>query len=106
DFTLPTDQLPQLDRHFVYGSFGAFDTSPLDPPNDSPMPIPTDTHPNPQAQPKPESSSATFFPGQMDPRAPSGTGEFHQPAAWFLPFNLDPIGAGPEAGMGFDPNAQ
>lgn len=110
DFTLPTDQLPQLDRQFVYGSFGDFDTSPFVPTNNSPMPLPTETHPHPQAQrqaqPKQENSSAAFFSGQMDPSAPSGTGEFHQPSAWFLPFNLDPIGAGPEAGTGFDPNAQ
>ncbi|RMJ21308.1 Transcription factor, partial [Aspergillus sp. HF37] len=29
DFTLPADQLPQLDRQFVYGSFGDFDTTPF-----------------------------------------------------------------------------
>ena len=94
DFTVPADQLPQLDRQFVYGSFGDFNTSPFVPSNNtSPMPPPEHQHQQTQ-------DSSAFFSSHMDPSAPAGTGEFHQPSAWFLPFNLDPVGVSP----GFDPN--
>lgn len=82
DFTIPADQLPQLDRQFVYGSFGGFDATPFVPSNNSPIP----------AQPQ-QNQGNTYFDGSIDPSAPAGTGEFHQPSAWFLPFNLDPSAA-------------
>ncbi|KAL2847231.1 fungal-specific transcription factor domain-containing protein [Aspergillus pseudoustus] len=105
DFTIPaTDQLPQLDRQFVYDSFAGFKPSPT-------SYVPGDAGGNPfaamngqdvGAPPPPPGASTTgaahdtsgIFTGQLDPNAPSGTGEFYQPSAWFLPFNLDPIGAG------------
>ncbi|KAL3495448.1 fungal-specific transcription factor domain-containing protein [Aspergillus germanicus] len=111
DFTIPvTDQLPQLDRQFVYDSFAGFKPSPT-------AYVPGDPHQNPftslnggqdvgaaGAPPGAAAAAAAatqdtsgIFGGQLDPNAPSGTGEFYQPSAWFLPFNLDPIGAG--AGM-------
>ncbi|KAL4871508.1 hypothetical protein BDV12DRAFT_183635 [Aspergillus spectabilis] len=103
DFTIPvTDQLPQLDRQFVYDSFAGFKPSPT-------SYLPTDQH---QHQPPfstidgadvtdvaPPADTTALFTGQLDPNAPSGTGEFYQPSAWFLPFNLDPIGAS----AGLDP---
>ncbi|KAL4965849.1 putative C6 transcription factor [Aspergillus stella-maris] len=108
DFTIPvTDQLPQLDRQFVYDSFGGFKPSPT-----NYIPTPTDqtftmngadvtsaAAPPPQPQDPTAASGLPpqdtgIFAGQMDPNAPSGTGEYYQPSAWFLPFNLDPIGAG------------
>jgi hypothetical protein len=88
DFSIPEDQLPQLDRQFVYGSFGGFDPSPAA--------FATVDTPGISGQ----DTSAALFTGQMDPNAPSGTGEYYQPSAWFLPFNLDPVGAG----VGLDPN--
>lgn len=106
DFTLPADQLPQLDRQFVYGSFGDFDTTPFVPSSNSPMPPPPPPQPataETPPQPPQNQENASFFAGHMDPSAPAGTGEFHQPSAWFLPFNLDPVGT---PGAGFDPNSQ
>lgn len=94
DLAIPADQLPQIDRQFVYGSFGDFDTTPFVPSTNSPIP-PAEPH-APQNQ-----DSAAFFSSHMDPSAPAGVGEFHQPSAWFLPFNLDPVGP-----AGFDPNPQ
>lgn len=83
DFSIPTDQLPQLDRQFVYGSFSEFD--------------PTTFVSNDPSVPQVEAQNPdqTLFTGQLDPSAPAGTGEFYQPSAWFLPFNLDPVGANP-----------
>lgn len=95
DFSIPTDQLPQLDRQFVYGSFSDFDPTSFIPPN-PPMPVNgVDTQPPDQS----------LFTGQLDPGAPSGTGEFYQPSAWFLPFNLDPMGGNAPA-MDPGPNTQ
>lgn len=93
DFSIPPDQLPQLDRQFVYGSFSDFDPTSFDP-NDPSMPPVNDIE---------QSSDQSLFTGQLDPGAPAGMGEFYQPSAWFLPFNLDPIGGanpplGPDSG--------
>jgi hypothetical protein len=82
DFSIPPDQLPQLDRQFVYGSFNDFDPNSFVP-NNPPMPSV-----NGVEQPPDQS----LFTGELDPGAPAGTGEFYQPSAWFLPFNLDPVG--------------
>ncbi|KAJ5915041.1 hypothetical protein N7454_011153 [Penicillium verhagenii] len=86
DFSIPQDQLHQLDRQFVYGSFADFDPTAFIPPNNPSIPPANGV----DAQ-VPEQS---LFTGQLDPGAPSGTGEFYQPSAWFLPFNLDPLGGG------------
>ncbi|KAJ5746391.1 hypothetical protein N7520_011573 [Penicillium odoratum] len=80
DFNIPQDQLHQLDRQFVYGSFSEFDPTNFMPP----APV-NGVDPQPTEQ--------SLFTGQLDPGAPSGTGEFYQPSAWFLPFNLDPLGS-------------
>jgi hypothetical protein len=90
DFSIPPDQLPQLDRQFVYGSFSDFDPTNFVPPNNSSMPPPPPVN-GVEAQ----TPDHSLFTGHLDPSAPAGTGEFYQPSAWFLPFNLDPIGAGP-----------
>lgn len=84
DFSIPADQLPQLDRQFVYGSFSDFDPTTFVP-NNPPMPPPVNG--------VEQGSDQSLFTGQLDPSAPAGTGEFYQPSAWFLPFNLDPAGA-------------
>ncbi|RAK78310.1 putative C6 transcription factor [Aspergillus fijiensis CBS 313.89] len=103
DFPMPAaDQLPQLDRQFVYGSFSDFDPAAaafVPPVPDKPAmpPVPPDMPPT-------QDPTSTIFTGQIDPNAPSGAGEYYQPSAWFLPFNLDPVGAG--AGVNLDPAAQ
>ncbi|KAL3462850.1 fungal-specific transcription factor domain-containing protein [Aspergillus heterothallicus] len=113
DFAIPvTDQLPQLDRQFVYDSFAGFKPSPTSyVPGDAGNPFtamngqdvggpqPPGAHPPGAGAPPGAAAGAApdasgIFTGQLDPNAPSGTGEFYQPSAWFLPFNLDPIGAG------------
>ncbi|KAL4922666.1 fungal-specific transcription factor domain-containing protein [Aspergillus aurantiobrunneus] len=98
DFTMPVaDQLPQLDRQFVYDSFGGFKPSPTPyVPNDQP------SFPNMNGADVTPQDTSGIFTGQLDPNAPSGTGEFYQPSAWFLPFNLDPI----SAGVSLDPSSQ
>ncbi|CAG7924078.1 unnamed protein product [Penicillium olsonii] len=90
DFTIPTDQLPQLDRQFVYGSFSEFDPTSFVPNNPSIPQVNGAEVPNAGQEP-----DQALFTGQLDPSAPAGTGEFYQPSAWFLPFNLDPIGGNP-----------
>ena len=82
DFSIPPDQLPQLDRQFVYGSFSDFDPNAFVPNNPA----------MPPANGVEQSPDQSLFTGQLDPGAPAGTGEFYQPSAWFLPFNLDPVG--------------
>lgn len=84
DFNIPQDQLHQLDRQFVYGSFSEFDPTNFIPPNNPPIP--------PVNGVDAPGTDHSLFTGQLDPGAPSGTGEFYQPSAWFLPFNLDPLG--------------
>ncbi|KAF5857868.1 hypothetical protein ETB97_005175 [Aspergillus alliaceus] len=97
DFPIPADQLPQLDRQFVYGSFDGLDppSTTFMPPDNPPMPTMDSAGPSPATQDNP-----TIFTGHLDPNAPSGVGEFYQPSAWFLPFNLDPV----SAGVNLDPN--
>jgi hypothetical protein len=85
DFSIPQDQLPQLDRQFVYGSFSDFDPNSFVQ-NNPPVP--------PVNGVETQNPDQSFFTGQLDPGAPAGTGEFYQPSAWFLPFNLDPVGVG------------
>lgn len=94
DFSIPPDQLPQLDRQFVYGSFSDFDPTSFVPNN---PPIPPVTGVDTQ------NPDQTLFTGHLDPSAPAGTGEFYQPSAWFLPFNLDPIGDGSHSTHGQPP---
>ncbi|KAJ5587007.1 uncharacterized protein N7459_002772 [Penicillium hispanicum] len=84
DFGITPDQLPQLDRQFVYGSFSEFDPTNFMPTNNPPMPPINSIDTN---------TDQALFTGQLDPSAPAGTGEFYQPSAWFLPFNLDPAGS-------------
>ncbi|KAF7588463.1 hypothetical protein BBP40_005689 [Aspergillus hancockii] len=91
DFPIPADQLPQLDRQFVYGSFDGVDPSSasfISPDNPSISTV------NSAEPPPANQDNSAIFPGQLDPNAPSGVGEFYQPSAWFLPFNLDPVNAG------------
>ncbi|KAJ5130898.1 uncharacterized protein N7515_006937 [Penicillium bovifimosum] len=87
DFSIPSDQLPQLDRQFVYGSFSEFDPTSFVPSNPPPIP--------PVNGVDTQTTDQTLFTGHLDPGAPAGTGEFYQPSAWFLPFNLDPVGGSP-----------
>ncbi|KAK1140353.1 hypothetical protein N8T08_010409 [Aspergillus melleus] len=95
DFPVPTDQLPQLDRQFVYGSFSGFDpaTTSFVPPENPAMSAVNGANP-PAPPPAPPQDNSAIFASQLDPNAPSGTGEYYQPSAWFLPFNLDPVSAG------------
>jgi hypothetical protein len=106
DFTIPvTDQLPQLDRQFVYDSFTGFKPSPtsyLHTEHQPPFSTINGADVADVADVAPPADTTALFTGQMDPNAPSGAGEFYQPSAWFLPFNLDPIGAS----AGLDPVSQ
>ncbi|BDD59328.1 hypothetical protein MPDQ_004940 [Monascus purpureus] len=88
NFTIP-DQLPQLDRQFVYDeAFTGLDFAALD----AAM---NDNLTDPSMQPVSnagESFSLWTEADQFDPTVPSGAGDLYQPSAWFLPFNLDPAG--------------
>lgn len=90
DFNFTPDHIPQLDRQLVYGAYAALEPTSMV--NDQPS-VP------PQSDPGVPQNGATVW---TDPFAmngtPAGTGEFFQPSAWFLPFNLDPVGTG----MGMD----
>lgn len=101
DFNIPSDQLPQLDRQFVYGSFGGIDPGNfVTPPQNPPLASPAANGVEPPQQ------DAAIFTGQLDPNAPSGAGEFYQPSAWFLPFNLEPVApTGLDAGTVQPPGA-
>lgn len=104
NFTL-ADQLPQLDRQFVYdeaftGLDLAFDTAVNNNPHGNP---------NLHSVDSPGTSSlwTTGTGNGVDdfhPTEPSGTGELYQPSAWFLPFNLDP-GCGETGAGNLDLNA-
>ncbi|EED20053.1 C6 transcription factor, putative [Talaromyces stipitatus ATCC 10500] len=93
DYSMMPDFLPQLDRHFVHGAYTGTDLSSLAADHLNFMSTPTDNTSNPSnANSNANNSvSATIW---TDPFTPSGTGEFHQPSAWFLPFNLDPFSTG------------
>lgn len=123
DFNIPSDQLPQLDRQFVYGSFSGIDPATyvptpgqnppsmapphpaaaaaaaaaaangVEPQHQQPPPPPPSHHAHPPPPPPPH-ANAPIFTGQVDPTAPSGAGEYYQPSAWFLPFNLEPMAPG------------
>jgi hypothetical protein len=79
DFYFTPDHIPQLDRHFVYGAYVGADPSTVIPAAMSMGANGADGHA--------VNGAAPFW---TDPFAPAGTGEFFQPSAWFLPFNLDP----------------
>ncbi|KAL1989358.1 hypothetical protein VTN96DRAFT_120 [Rasamsonia emersonii] len=99
DFYFP-DHIPQMDRHFVYGSYVGADPAAV-------MPSGMSMGPNGGVDGQVANGAAGSF--WTDPFTPAGTGEFFQPSAWFLPFNLDPgMGAtdataqsGPMQGPGF-----
>jgi hypothetical protein len=84
NYNFISDHIPQLDRSFVYGAYAGADPSTL---VSGGMPVPTNGHEGQQVV-----NGATNV--WTDPFTPSGTGEFFQPSAWFLPFNLDPLSAG------------
>jgi hypothetical protein len=90
DYGFTSDHIPQLDRHFVYGAYAGTDPSTF---ASGGMPVPTNGALGQVV------NSANMW---TDPFAPAGTGEFSQPSAWFLPFNLDPL----NAEMGGDPTGQ
>ncbi|KAL1971148.1 hypothetical protein VTN77DRAFT_99 [Rasamsonia byssochlamydoides] len=81
DFYFPADHIPQLDRHFVYGAYVGADPSTVIPGGMSMPPNANGTDTSHIV------NGASFW---TDPFTPAGTGEYFQPSAWFLPFNLDP----------------
>jgi len=93
DFGWTTDHLPQLDRQFVYGAYAGVDPNSTLNANLSMPANGAQGHPQ---------NGTSLWPDQFDFSHPAGTGEFFQPSAWFLPFNLDPVGSG----FGLDPNTQ
>ncbi|KAH8692827.1 putative C6 transcription factor [Talaromyces proteolyticus] len=93
DYGLPSDHIPQLDRHFVYGEYSGINPSTL-----ASGDLSIHNTENPQQQPQPQDVSNESV--WTDAFTPAGTGEFLQPSSWFLPFNLEPLGAG--LGVGGD----
>ncbi|KAJ9269918.1 transcriptional regulator family: Fungal Specific TF [Paecilomyces variotii] len=85
DVTFTPDHLPQLDRQLVYGAYAGLEPTMAH--NQMPVPIPSE----PAA---PQNGAAVWGDPFAMNGTPAGTGEFFQPSAWFLPFNLDPVGAG------------
>ncbi|KAK2767509.1 hypothetical protein FQN54_003666 [Arachnomyces sp. PD_36] len=89
DFPLNSDQLPQLDRQLVFGAYAGDETTAANatasfsslPPNGTGLgTIPPDP---------------VYWPDHLNMGGAGGAGEaFQQPSAWFLPFNLDPMGTG------------
>ncbi|KKZ65048.1 hypothetical protein EMCG_09044 [[Emmonsia] crescens] len=77
-FSINPDQLPQLDRQLVYGAYTGHDptTSTTSTSTSNPMAL----NPLPRMEPTPRVST------QQGPNPPSA------PSAWFLPFNLIPVG--------------
>lgn len=100
DYGAAPDFLPQLDRHFVHGAYTGTDLSSLasdinllgaqNMGNDNGQLGATTGNSNHNPNDNNNVSTAIW----TDPFTPSGTGEFTQPSAWFLPFNLDPLSAG------------
>ncbi|OJD15728.1 hypothetical protein AJ78_04026 [Emergomyces pasteurianus Ep9510] len=101
-FSINPDQLPQLDRQLVYGAYTAHDPTtatstsvsgstsdpiPINPPPimDSVPEVPTQQDPNP-----PSAVWSSQF--DVSPGPATWSSEFVQPGAWFLPFNLTPVG--------------
>lgn len=99
DYGMMPDFLPQLDRHFVHGAYTGTDLSSLasgelnflGAQNDANQLGNNITDNNNNNNANNNSVSTAIW---TDPFTPSGTGEFHQPSAWFLPFNLDPFSTG------------
>ncbi|EGC41024.1 zinc finger transcription factor [Histoplasma capsulatum var. duboisii H88] len=101
-FPMNPDQLPQLDRQFVYDAHTGHD--PTSTTSTSPqMPNPIPVNPPARMSPTPNVStqqgpnlSSTVWNSQFDMSGAPATwsGEFAQPGAWFLPFNLNPVGRG------------
>lgn len=87
DFPLNSDQLPQLDRQLVFGAYAGDDTTASAAASFSTLPNGAGMG---SITPDP-----VYWPDHLNMGGGGGTGEaFQQPSAWFLPFNLDPMGAG------------
>ncbi|PGH17360.1 hypothetical protein AJ79_01244 [Helicocarpus griseus UAMH5409] len=107
------DQLPQLDRQLVYGAYAGLDL-PTSTPTSVPLPPqPSNLNPNPSIPTQQDSSNnpsnAAMWNSQFDMPGPGpGTwpNDLVQPSAWFLPFNLDPMGQGGPADLGTNTTTQ
>ncbi|OAX84020.1 hypothetical protein ACJ72_01617 [Emergomyces africanus] len=101
-FSINPDQLPQLDRQLVYGAYTAHDPTPstsASAPTSTSNPIIVNSPPmmdsasrvSTQQGPNPLSAvwSSQF---DVPPGPAAWSSEFVQPSAWFLPFNLNPVG--------------
>lgn len=87
DFPLNSDQLPQLDRQLVFGAYAGDNTAAAAAASFSTLPNGGGIGP---MNPDP-----VYWPDQLNMGGAGRAGEaFQQPSAWFLPFNLDPMGAG------------
>jgi hypothetical protein len=93
NYNIPFDHIPQLDRNFVYGAYTGADPSTL---VSGGMPV---SSIGADGQQVVNGVSSNIW---TDPFTPAGSGEYFQPSAWFLPFNLDPL----SAGMTGDPTGQ
>ncbi|EEH19823.2 hypothetical protein PABG_02082 [Paracoccidioides brasiliensis Pb03] len=94
NFSINPDQLPQLDRQLVYGAYASLDLSASTPTAIPINPPPRmDTVPNVSTQTESNPSSEIWNSHfNIVGDAGAWAGEFVQPSAWFLPFNLEPIG--------------
>lgn len=108
DFYFP-DHIPQMDRHFVYGAYVGADPATVVPGG---MSMPPNGGVNGGINGGVDGQVTNSAPAGgafwTDPFTPAGTGEFFQPSAWFLPFNLDPgmgttDAAAPGTGAGAGP---
>ncbi|CRG85806.1 hypothetical protein PISL3812_02817 [Talaromyces islandicus] len=90
DFGVAPDHIPQLDRHFVYGSYAGVNTSDL---ASGGLGLPNAANQAGANNNIDNSSNNENSAMWTDAFVPAGTGDFHQPSAWFLPFNLEPLGS-------------
>ncbi|KAK2732884.1 hypothetical protein FQN57_002450 [Myotisia sp. PD_48] len=82
------DPLPQLDRQLVYGAYAGGET--ITPPS---VPIASSHDHHNGAEPHSSHLWTHHSPFEML-GGQNWNGEFIQPGAWFLPFNLDPVSGG------------
>lgn len=105
DYGMMPDFLPQLDRHFVHGAYAGTDLSSLasgelnflgaqNDPNQLSNNIANNNNNNDNNNNDANNNNSVSTAIWTDAFTPAGTGEFHQPSAWFLPFNLDPFSTG------------
>ncbi|OJD21923.1 hypothetical protein ACJ73_06736 [Blastomyces percursus] len=99
--SISPNQLPQLDRQLVYGAYTGHDPTAVPSTSTStsnPLPVnhPAGMNPAPgvlmQQGPNPPSAGAWSSQFDVSGSPAAWSGEIVHPGAWFLPFNLNPVG--------------